>query len=86
VKLAQASSRPTVAVTAASPEAAMRREGLVADHAYTVLDAYERSGVRYVQLRNPWGQFEPKGHGKNDGIFEMTLSAFKTRFAYACQA
>lgn len=54
--------------------------GVYAWHAYTVLGAVEENGVKYVQLRNPWGQSEhnPDGisDGKNDGIFKMKLNDF----------
>ncbi len=54
--------------------------GVYAWHAYTVLGAVEENGVKYVQLRNPWGQSEhnPGGvsDGKNDGIFKMAMPDF----------
>lgn len=48
--------------------------GIYGDHAYSVLDAFERNGVKYVTLRNPWGESEPTpGDGKNDGVFTLKL-------------
>ncbi len=54
--------------------------GLVADHAYTVLGATVENGKQYISLRNPWGLFEPKGNGPNDGVFKMPIDEFKRRF------
>jgi len=51
--------------------------GVYAWHAYTVLDAVERDGEKYLKLRNPWGSSEPAGNGADDGIFEMKLSDFR---------
>lgn len=51
--------------------------GVYAWHAYTVLGAVEENGVRYVQLRNPWGVSEPTGDGKDDGNFKMKLEDFQ---------
>lgn len=51
--------------------------GVYAWHAYTLLGAVEEKGVRYVQLRNPWGMSEPVGDGKDDGIFRMKLEDFQ---------
>jgi hypothetical protein len=58
-------------------EALYTNSGIYADHAYSILDCAERDGVRYVTLRNPWGQSEPAGNGRDDGIFELTLADFK---------
>ncbi len=85
-KLQDADARPTVAVTHAGPKKAMQREGLVEDHAYTVLGAFVRDGERYVRVRNPWGSFEPRGNGADDGEFVLSFESFKKRFAYACRA
>ncbi len=51
--------------------------GVYAWHAYTVMDAVERDGEKYLKLRNPWGSSEPAGNGADDGIFEMKLSDFR---------
>lgn len=48
--------------------------GVYGDHAYSVLDAFERNGVKYITVRNPWGESEPfPGDGQNDGIFTLKL-------------
>ena len=36
----------------------------------------EAGGVKYVELRNPWGFSEPAGNGKDDGIFKLPLADF----------
>ncbi|MGC4121343.1 MAG: C2 family cysteine protease [Myxococcales bacterium] len=50
--------------------------GVYAWHNYSVLGASVENGVKYVQLRNPWGSSEPGSDGKNDGIFKMKLDDF----------
>jgi len=55
-------------------EALFANSGVYGDHTYTVLDAYEKNGVKYLKVRNPWGESEPAGNGKNDGIFDLKLS------------
>ena len=43
-------------------EEMLDKEGLVAGHAYSVIQAREvKGGFRLLQLRNPWGSFEWKG-------------------------
>ncbi|HEY4222128.1 MAG TPA: C2 family cysteine protease [Myxococcota bacterium] len=54
-------------------EALFANTGIYGDHTYTILDAYEKGGVKYLKLRNPWGESEPKGNGKDDGVFDMKL-------------
>lgn len=55
--------------------------GLFADHAYSVWGVETTDGKRYVQLRNPWGDTEPKNNGKDDGIFKLELSEFMKLYA-----
>ena len=50
--------------------------GVYAWHVYTVLGASEEAGVKYVQLRNPWGRSEHGSDGKDDGIFKMKVDDF----------
>ena len=53
---------------------AFANAGVFGDHAYSVLDAFEKNGVKYVQVRNPWGESEPyPGDGKDDGVFTLKL-------------
>ncbi len=35
--------------------------GLVPGHAYSIISAYEKLGVKLLKLRNPWGNFEWDG-------------------------
>ena len=54
-------------------EALFANTGVYGDHTYTVMDAFEKNGVKYIKLRNPWGESEPSGNGKDDGIFQLKL-------------
>lgn len=56
-------------------------QGIVADHAYTVLSVSEKGGKKFVELRNPWGEREPGHDGRDDGVFTMPLEKFLTSFA-----
>jgi Calpain family cysteine protease len=48
--------------------------GVYGDHAYSVLEAFEKGGVKYLKIRNPWAESEPHpGDGKDDGIFDIKL-------------
>ncbi len=51
--------------------------GMYAEHGYSVLRVEEKNGKGYVTLRNPWGEVEPKGDGKDDGIFTIDLATLK---------
>lgn len=50
--------------------------GLYANHAYSILGAEEVNGTKYLVLRNPWGEVEPKGNGEDDGVFRLDLATF----------
>ncbi|MCA9553502.1 MAG: hypothetical protein KC933_25920 [Myxococcales bacterium] len=54
-------------------------EPLHDNHAYAVLDAYERDGQRYVQVYNPWG-VNDGARGVGDVTHEMTLEDFQANF------
>jgi hypothetical protein len=48
--------------------------GVFGDHTYTVLGTEEKQGVKYLKVRNPWGESEPfPGDGKDDGVFSIKL-------------
>jgi len=47
------------------------RKGIVAMHAYSIMEAREVKGVRLVKLRNPWGKSEWQGPW-SDGSAEWT--------------
>ena len=53
---------------------------IVEDHAYALLRVYEQNGVQMVELRNPWGSFEPGSDGKDDGIFSLTIPQFLANY------
>lgn len=61
-------------------EAKYTNTGVYADHSYSVVGYKEEGGVKYVQLRNPWGESEPSGDGKNDGIFYLPLDKFMSLY------
>ncbi len=56
-------------------------QGVVADHAYSLLGVEEVNGQKLVQLRNPWGEREPGHDGRDDGLFSMPIEKFMTSFA-----
>lgn len=49
----------------------MTVQGLIGDHAYSVLRAVEVKGKRFVIVRNPWGKSEWTGRW-SDGSKEWT--------------
>ncbi len=60
-------------------EALYANTGVYADHAYSIIGyKTDDKGVKYVHLRNPWGESEPYPYddGKNDGIFYLKLDTF----------
>lgn len=56
-----------------------RNTGIIQRHAYTVLSVFEKGGIKYVQLRNPWARTEPGTRG-GDGVFNLSLSRFVKYF------
>lgn len=56
-------------------------KGMVDDHAYSVLGAFEKNGQQFVTVRNPWGQQEVGADGKNDGTFTLTAQQFARAFS-----
>lgn len=68
-----------LAVAATRTGAPYVNSGVVQRHAYTVLAAFERGGAQLVQLRNPWGHFEPGVRG-GDGVFTLPLGRFLELF------
>jgi len=53
-----------------------RRQGIVSQHAYAILDTYEGHGQRLVKMRNPWGQSEWTGPW-SDGSKEWNSEWFE---------
>ena len=70
---------PVTAGSSFDPEL-QKQTGVVDGHAHTVLRAFERDGVRYVTVREPYGRFEPKGDGVKDGTFTLSMDAFAASF------
>ncbi len=84
IRKALQNQEPVVAGTYPAPQSEYAPYGLVGSHAYTVVDAKEEQGQKYVVLRNPWGQVEWDGPGadhKNDGVFKMPIEDFQKLFA-----
>jgi hypothetical protein len=68
---------PMVAGTRAEfPERVYERAGLLSPHAYALLGAFERDGVRYVKLAEPNRMYEWGNDGVMDGEFDMPFSEF----------
>jgi hypothetical protein len=81
LKAARSASKPVIATTFGDSQAARyTNTGVHAGHGYTVLGVSEEGGVKYVQLRNPWGFSEPGNDGRDDGIFKLTIGQFKGLF------
>jgi hypothetical protein len=77
IKTAAANKQPMAAGTYGTEDAAKyTNTGVYAHHAYSVLGTEEENGVKYVKLRNPWGQSEHGSDGKNDGFFRIELGKF----------
>lgn len=78
-KLAAATKagKPVTAVTLGDGSAKKYAgTNIYTDHTYTVWGTSVANGVKYVHLRNPWGESEPAGNGKDDGIFKLPLDQF----------
>jgi hypothetical protein len=77
IKRGGEAGHPMTAGTHGSSQSALyTNTGVYANHAYSVLGATEENGVKYVLLRNPWGQSEAGNDGKNDGFFKLDLATF----------
>jgi hypothetical protein len=50
--------------------------GVHANHGYSVLGTSVEGGQRYVTVRNPWGEGEPRGDGVDDGVFKLRFEDF----------
>lgn len=77
IKAAAAQGRPMAAGTYGTDQAdRYTNTGVYANHAYSVMGTEEENGVKYVKLRNPWGQSEYGHDGQNDGFFRIELDKF----------
>jgi len=81
IEAAVKAGKPATAVTL-SDESAAKYKGtnIFTDHTYTIWGTSVEGGVSYVHLRNPWGDTEPKGNGRDDGIFKIPLKEFMSLF------
>lgn len=62
-----------VLTCSSAPNKVLKSEtGIVANHAYSILNVVEYNGDLILKLRNPWGKFEFKGKysEENDEIWE----------------
>jgi hypothetical protein len=74
-----AASSPVVATT---PARTLGSRGIVQDHSYTVLGCREHQTLRWIKLRNPWGEMTPPGVRRwRDGVFEMPWLSFVRQFS-----
>jgi len=53
---------------------------LQSNHAYAVLDAYERDGQQYVSLYNPWGMNDG-GNSENSRVHEVRIEDLPAHFS-----
>jgi hypothetical protein len=60
------------------------RHGLVEGHEYTVWGLHEEGGQRMIRLHNPWCYFEPRGNGRDDGMFSLPFDRFLLIFDTVC--
>lgn len=73
-----------LAVMTAGKRSALRyrNTGLFPGHSYAIVGAHERGGLRFVRLRNPWGEHTPDEDGRHShGYFEIELAHFLRMFA-----
>lgn len=62
-------------------EALYKGTGVYAHHAYSISGVSTENGVKYVHLRNPWGEVEPSGNGPDDGHFKLDMQTFLKLYA-----
>jgi hypothetical protein len=60
-ELLKADSEKYIICTNSTHETEAEKLGIVNSHAYTLIGCKEAQGIRFVQLRNPWGSWEWKG-------------------------
>jgi hypothetical protein len=73
--------RPMAAGTHDPKDANYTNTGVFDDHAYSIIGYQTEGSKRYVVLRNPWGDSEPKNNGPDDGVFKLELERFMELFA-----
>jgi hypothetical protein len=55
--------------------------GVFSDHAYSIIGSQTEGSKRFLLLRNPWGDSEPRNNGPDDGVFKLELGRFMELFA-----
>ena len=81
IEAAVKAGKPATAVTLSDKSAAKYKgTNIFTDHTYTIWNTSVEGGVKYVHLRNPWGNTEPKGNGRDDGIFKIPLDQFMSLY------
>jgi hypothetical protein len=55
---------------------------LVGGHKYTALATRRDGDTLFIQLRNPWGHYEPEGDGADDGVFWLRAHDVKGAFSF----
>jgi hypothetical protein len=71
---------PIGAATNGYDDGRYANSGVHSDHGYSVLGTQVEGAQRYVVLRNPWGEGEPRGDGVDDGVFRLPLEDFVRLF------
>lgn len=69
-------------IISAKGEVKMEDVGLVCGHAYSILKVKEVTGMKFVQLRNPWGSFEWKGAWSDHSMLWDTYPKVKEKLKY----
>lgn len=67
---------PLGAATHSVDDGRYANTGVHANHGYSVLGTEQSGSERFVVLRNPWGEGEPRGDGVDDGVFRLKLDDF----------
>lgn len=67
-----------------STKGEMRMEdvGLVCGHAYSILKVKDVEGMKFVQMRNPWGSFEWKGAWSDNSMLWETYPKVKSKLKH----
>ncbi len=74
--------KPITAATLSDASAAKYTgTNIYSDHTYSVWGTSVEGGTKYVHLRNPWGESEPAGNGKDDGIFKLPMDQFMSLYS-----
>eukprot|EP00854_Cymbomonas_tetramitiformis_P005783 gene5783-6975_t len=70
------------AITSGAGEVKHENVGLVAGHAYSIIEVVEVSSIKLLQLRNPWGSFEWKGDWSDNSTKWQEHPDIKTSLAF----